>query len=761
VLSLVIVLIAIPAVLALTLTGLRVTDATRSAEAYGQVRQLAALGQQVAGLAQAMADERSGSAVFISDGRPAAGLPALRRQYAATDARAATVRRLVAQLGSGYPAQTRASAAQVLASIAELPGLRRQAAQSLASAPAVITSYSAATSGLFPVIDGIADPSGNSALITNVRALASLSRMMDQASQQQAILGVAIAEGRFWPGGLTALSTAQAQQASDLASFHDWAIPQESWALTKTLAEPPARQAQAVEQQATAAGDGVLALGPQASRQWSAGMSYTVGWMGHAEQELGAWIPAYARALQQGAMRSAVVTGGVGLGALALVLLGIVFAARSTVRSRRRLDPLAPQGAVPHLARNAGAPLPGSASAVSVGFFWRSHPLLGRLLRLVDSWELHEEDPDRLASLFEIDHLATQIWRNSDSALALNGHETPRPAEPLSLLDVLRAAASEIDEYGRVTLDVQQGVRVGGSATTDTVHLLAELLENATTFSPDTTQILASGHALYGGGSLITITDGGTGMSEEELTLLNRRLVNPSLAGTTAAPRAGLSAVALLAARHGITVTLSMPPDGGTTAEVYLPAALISLDAGPGGWQGRTGEALLAETSAEADAAAADLLASARRFASGLGSPLGKETDAPEAVPVLLSAPVPSPAPGTSAGLTEPEPAGAEPGDEPPIFESVRSGYLYAFGRGMPQGSERPADPSATSGLPQRVPQPGQIHGAAADKETRQAPGTESAEITRARLASFQHGSRQARAAARPDRGAKQPERDR
>ena len=131
VISLVIVLIAIPAVLALTLTGLRVTDATRSAEAYGQVRQLAALGQQVAGLAQAMADERSGSAVFISDGRPAAGLPALRRQYAATDARAATVRRLVAQLGSGYPAQTRASTAQVLASIAELPGLRRQAAQSL------------------------------------------------------------------------------------------------------------------------------------------------------------------------------------------------------------------------------------------------------------------------------------------------------------------------------------------------------------------------------------------------------------------------------------------------------------------------------------------------------------------------------------------------------------------------------------------------------------------------------------------------------
>ena len=92
---LLIALVAIPAVLTLALTGLWVTDATRSAGAYGQVGRLAALGQQVAGLAQAMADERSGTAAFISSGRPAAGLPALRRQYAITDARAARVRGLV------------------------------------------------------------------------------------------------------------------------------------------------------------------------------------------------------------------------------------------------------------------------------------------------------------------------------------------------------------------------------------------------------------------------------------------------------------------------------------------------------------------------------------------------------------------------------------------------------------------------------------------------------------------------------------------
>jgi hypothetical protein len=468
-------------------------------------------------------------------------------------------------------------------------------------------------------------------------------------------------------------------------------------------------------------------------------------------------------------MRSAVVAGGVGLGALALILLGTVFAARSMVRWRRRLDAAATAGAGAPLPWSAGAPLPdsagtplpgsagapapGSAGAVSAGFFWRSHPLLKQLLRLIDSWELNEDDPERLANLFEMDHLTTRIWRNSESALVLTGHETPRPAEPLALLDVLRAASSEIEDYNRVTLDVQQGVWVSGSAAADTVHLLAELLENATTFSPETTQVIVSGHAVYGGGSLITITDDGTGMSEEGLTLLNRHLVAPAIGDTTAALHIGLSAVALLAARHGITVTLSMPPDGGTTVEVYLPAALISLD-------------------------------------TGAERPPGPEIDVPEALSLMLGAPVPSAAPGISTGEPEPEPMNAEPGDGPPIFESVRSGHFYAFGRDQlrageqqagqppaerpprPEASERggtsrplvwppTAGPPASSGLPQRVPQPGRVRGRAAGQETRQAPVAEPAEITRSKLASgFQRGSRQAQTAAGPNRNAKQPGED-
>jgi hypothetical protein len=220
----------------------------------------------------------------------------------------------------------------------------------------------------------------------------------------------------------------------------------------------------------------------------------------------------------------------------------------------------------------------------------------------------------------------------------------------------------------------------------------------------------------------------------------------------------GLFTVAHLAARHGITVTLTMPPDGGTTAEVYLPDALISVDVEPDGWRLQAGEASLAKASEEAGSTKeggvskevspelAHLLFPARRFASGPEPPLGPETDTREAVPVLLGAPLPSPAPG----MTGPELVGAEPGDGAPIFESVRSGYLHVFGRDPLRFSEQQADQSPTGQpakppaswgdgngravdgpptasrlasppLPQRLPPSGPVRGAAVDQNARQA----------------------------------------
>ena len=377
-----IVLVAIPTLLGLALTGLRVTGAARNAQAYGQVSRLAGLGQQVSGLTQAMENERAGTAAFIAAGRPAAGLQALHRQYVITDGWVATVRRHVRQDGHGYPVPAR-TRATVLGSIAELPGLRSDAAQGQTSALDAINGYSAAVASLLPADDGIADASGDSTLIDSVRALGSLARMQDQAAQQQAILAAALAGGRFGPETRTALMTAQAQQASDLASFRSSATPEESWALGETLASPLARQAQAVEQRALATGTGGLALGAPASQQWSAGMSFTVGWMRHSERQLASWITGDAQAQQRSEMRSAVITGGAALAVLVLILLTTMIIIRSMVRVQREAVRLAGEEARRRR----------SVSAISASFFRRSHALLERLLRLIDSLELSEDDP--------------------------------------------------------------------------------------------------------------------------------------------------------------------------------------------------------------------------------------------------------------------------------------------------------------------------------------------------------------------------------
>jgi hypothetical protein len=214
-----IALIVIPTVVGMVFAGLRVEVAANSAATFGRVEQLAVLSQQVTGLAQAMDDERDLTAGFIANGRPAAGLAALQKQYAVTDTWAGKVRSLTRGVGAAYPAQTQANATAVVARIADLPDLRGYAVHSETPALTVITDYSQATADLFSFNDDIAQQGGNSALVASVRTLGSLSRMKDQASQQRAILDAALTEGQYEPGVLDALTSARAQEASDLASF--------------------------------------------------------------------------------------------------------------------------------------------------------------------------------------------------------------------------------------------------------------------------------------------------------------------------------------------------------------------------------------------------------------------------------------------------------------------------------------------------------------------------------------------------------------
>jgi hypothetical protein len=169
--------------------------------------------------------------------------------------------------------------------------------------------------------------------------------------------------------------------------------------------------------------------------------------------------------------------------------------------------------------------------------------------------------------------------RNSENLLVLAGHELSRRwSRPVALVDVLRAAASEIEQYERVTLNVQPGISIRTEAVSDVVHLTAELVENATSFSAADTPVTLAGYMQRSGWALIEVTDQGVGMGAEEMAHANWRLANPPVVDVAVSRRMGLFVVARLAARHGIRVRLCPVPSGGIIAQVWVPDEAITRE---------------------------------------------------------------------------------------------------------------------------------------------------------------------------------------
>jgi hypothetical protein len=221
------------------------------------------------------------------------------------------------------------------------------------------------------------------------------------------------------------------------------------------------------------------------------------------------------------------------------------------------------------------AQLRGSLNAMFISLSRRSVPLIDRLARMIDAMEQNEDDPDQLGNLFAMDHLVTRMRRNSENLLVLAGEEPVRKwSESVPLTDVTRAAAAEIEQYGRVQLTVQPGIMVSGQVAADVVHLLAELIENATLFSPRDTQVRVAVTELRSGGVLIEVRDDGVGISEVRLVDMNWRLDHPPVLDVSISRHMGLYAVSRLAARHGIRVKLRPGTPQGLSALVWLPGGL-------------------------------------------------------------------------------------------------------------------------------------------------------------------------------------------
>jgi len=631
-------LIAVPLVTAAVLGALTINGDVSNWQTTGRVQHLAQLNTAVVKYIQALEDERDYS--VASTANPAGFSARLKTVQRVTDSAAAQVTALADNItvGGGYQLATVQAVNAVQVGVETLPLVRKAVADPLFPNTAIMQVY---TVNMIQPANTFTSVVGNEASNTDLRrdviSLGALLQVQDATSVQRAIMVRAVS---FSPPNLSSddwasLLQAHQQEVADLKNFNASVDLAEQQNYTNTVTGTPVDTAATQEGQAEA-----LLTGPLPHRLTQANarllaepnvdddMSFTVGKVRQVGDELTGNISALANTSRTTASTGLLVTSVVTLLLLSLVLLISALVARSLTRPLRKLraDALDVAGnrlpeMVRRLSQSEGtdegvdiepigvtstdeigevarafdqvhreavrlaadeAMLRGNLNAMFINLSRRSQSLIERQLSLIDSLEQSEQDSGRLSSLFRLDHLATRMRRNSENLLVLAGHEvTRRWSQPVALVDVLRAAISEIEQYERVVLNVQPGIVVVGQAVNDVVHLVAEIVENATTFSPEDTQVYVSGQPLSSGGVLLDITDNGVGVSDQEMSHANWRLDNPPVVDVAVSRRMGLFVVGRLAARHGVRVRLRHAQAGGLTALIWLPDTVAAPEVAP------------------------------------------------------------------------------------------------------------------------------------------------------------------------------------
>jgi signal transduction histidine kinase len=631
-------LIAVPLLTAAVLGAVTINGDVSNWHSTGRVQHLAQLNSAVSKYIQAVEDERDYSAASTAN---RSGFSAkLRTAQRATDSAAAQVAALAngITVGGGY----QPAAVQALDAVEEggqtLPFVREAVADPLFPSTAILQVYT--VNVIQPAItfaSVVGNESSNTDLRDDVIALGALLQVEDATSVQRAIMlrAVSFPQQSLSPNDKASLEQAAREETVDQANFEASVGPAEVQNYSNTVDASLA----------TVGGLRLLAEGllpgvspahpltPAHARTLAAAnvnndMSFAIGKVRQVANELNGTISAQANTSRTSASTGLLVTTLVTLLLLLLVALVSTIVARSLIRPLRKLraDALDVAGhrlpeMVRRLSQSEGADegveiepigvtstdeigevarafdqvhreavrlaadeamLRGNLNAMFINLSRRSQSLIERQLSLIDSLEQSEQDSGRLSSLFRLDHLATRMRRNSENLLVLAGHEvTRRWSQPVALVDVLRAAISEIEQYERVVLNVQPGIVVVGQAVNDAVHLVAEIVENATTFSPEDTQVYVSGQPLSSGGVLLDITDNGVGISDQEMSHANWRLDNPPVVDVAVSRRMGLFVVGRLAARHGVRVRLRHAQAGGLTALIWLPDTVAAPEVAP------------------------------------------------------------------------------------------------------------------------------------------------------------------------------------
>jgi hypothetical protein len=564
--------------------------------------------------------ERRQSLVYLADPRAADGLTDLRRSRTATDEAVAKIRRNArnpdVRDAMGQTTDSRVSA--MLDAFDGLDSLRRSVEDGTVNRAQALDLYNRLVDPCYVLLTNL-HVVDNVEMDKQYRALVNLARAREFLSREDALLGSSLIVGKLTRDETRAVSDLVAQRTL----MYDVNLPllpsserdhfDRFW---KNAASAPLR----VAEQAAASAESGLPRNVTA-QTWNTAVGAVLDKLGTLDDQANDRYQDRVRPVAMNVILKAAVAGVLGLIALLFSIFLSVRIGRGLIRDLRqlRLDAHEASGVrlpsvmrrlsvgevvdveteVPRLEYDRNeigevgqalntlqraaveaavkqAELRSGVSEVFVNLARRSQVLLHKQLTLLDTMERRTEDTDELADLFRLDHLTTRMRRHAEGLVILSGAAPSRQwRKPVQLMDIVRAAVAEVEDYERIEVRRLPRIAVTGPAVADLTHLVAELLENATVFSPPHTAVQVVGERVANGFTL-EIHDRGLGMAAEALLDANLRLAETPEFELSDTDRLGLFVVSRLAQRQNVRVSLQPSPYGGTTAVVFIPDALLS-----------------------------------------------------------------------------------------------------------------------------------------------------------------------------------------
>ncbi|MBB4759819.1 nitrate- and nitrite sensing domain-containing protein [Amorphoplanes digitatis] len=598
-----------------------------------RARTLSVLSQAAGGLVDHLQNERAFGVMIAttqpkSAERDAANL-AYTREHPKVDAAKLPYSQQKAALDD-LPPQVSILLLRLDRNLEELPSIRSQTANSNFRLKDIKGNYDPLIEDLLNVRDASAQLAQDTTLSNRLRVVAAVARAKDYIARQRDVGLEVLGEGNFTPALRRDMLVTDTGFQIAKSSMREVATDDEE-ALFDRVVNGPALRA------ATNLTGPLQGLSPDRSRdiafnreQWETAMIGYNDLFRSVENRLDKQIVEQATEIRDDVQTRVFIETSILLGMLLLAIAFAWLVARSMARSLRELrqgalnvaqfglpqaverlrDPALTGSLTPaQVADQVAEPLPvrsrdefgqvteafnavhleavrtaaeqaalrSSVATMFVNLARRSQILVDRLIGHLDRLERGEEDPDRLAELFQLDHLATRMRRNDENLLVLAGADSTRvQREPAALIDVLRAAQSEVEHYTRIEFGmIDRDIEVSAHAVNDMVHLVAELFDNATAFSPPNSHVIVEARRL-GDGAVLSVEDRGIGISREQLRDLNERLAQPPMVDVAVSRMMGLVVVARLANRHGVKVELR-PADTerGTVADVGLPVSVM------------------------------------------------------------------------------------------------------------------------------------------------------------------------------------------